>query len=93
MAAKYSGLMIDVGFGNVFPVDRILGIVAYDSDPMRRHCDGLEKEHKVIDATRGRKVKSVLILDSSHVVLSPIARETLAERFQNSRQASEAKMV
>lgn len=85
--------MIDVGFGNVFPLERIVGIVAYDSDPMRRHCQELEKKHKVIDATRGRKVKSVLILDSMHLVLSTLARETLSERYQNARQASEVKMV
>lgn len=73
--------MIDVGFGNLVPKNRIVGIVAYDSDPLRRQCAEMEKMHRVIDATRGRKVKSVIFLDSSHVVLSSVARETLAERL------------
>lgn len=83
MATKATTMM-DAGFGNVIPRGRIISIVAYDSDPMRRHCQELEKMHRVIDATKGRKVKSVIFLDSSHVVLSAVARETLAERLENS---------
>lgn len=74
---------LDAGFGNVVPKYRIIGIVAYDSDPMRRHCQELEKMHRVIDATKGRKVKTVIFLDSSHVVLSAVARETLSERLES----------
>jgi regulator of extracellular matrix RemA (YlzA/DUF370 family) len=76
-----NGPTLDAGFGNIIPKSRIVGIVAYDSDPMRRHCQELEKMHRVIDATKGRKVKSVIFLDSSHVVLSSVARETLGERL------------
>lgn len=82
MALRNKNLMLDAGFGNVVPKNRIISIVAYDSDPMRRHCQELEKTHRVIDATKGRKVKSVIFLDSSHVVLSAIARETLCERLE-----------
>ena len=73
--------MLDVGFGNLIPRTRIVGIVAYDSDPLRRQVQELEKTHRVIDATRGRKVKSVVFLDSSHLVLSALARETLGDRL------------
>jgi len=73
--------MLDVGFGNTVPKSRIVSLVSYDSDPLRRHCQELEKMHRVIDATKGRKVKTVVFMDSSHVVLSAVARETLAERF------------
>jgi regulator of extracellular matrix RemA (YlzA/DUF370 family) len=79
--ADYSIATLDAGFGNVVPKNRIVGIVAYDSDPMRRHCQELEKLHRVIDATKGRRVKSVIFLDSSHIVLSSVARETLCERL------------
>ncbi|NCN26201.1 DUF370 domain-containing protein [bacterium] len=83
MIADQSDLsVVDVGFGNIIPSRRIVGIVAYDSDPMRRHCQELEKKLRLIDATRGRKVRSVVILDSEQVVLSNVNRETLAERFQ-----------
>jgi extracellular matrix regulatory protein A len=78
-----AGSILDVGFGNTVPRDRVVGILNYDSDPLRRQCQELEKLHRVIDATRGRKVKSVVFLDSTHVVLSAVARETLAERFES----------
>lgn len=78
---KTTGRMLEVGFGNSVPRDRVIGVVAYDSEPMRRHCQELDKMHRVIDATKGRKVKSVVFLDSSHVVLSAVARETLFERM------------
>jgi regulator of extracellular matrix RemA (YlzA/DUF370 family) len=81
-SSKTNGTMLDAGFGNIVPKARIISIVAYDSDPMRRHCQELEKLHRVIDATKGRKVKSVIFLDSSHVVLSAVARETLCERLE-----------
>ena len=85
MAIKSGNLTIDAGFGNIVPKNRIISIVAYDSDPMRRHCQELEKTHRVIDATKGRKVKTVIFLDSSHVVLSSVARETLCERLETSQ--------
>jgi regulator of extracellular matrix RemA (YlzA/DUF370 family) len=80
-----SSSILDVGFGNTVPRNRVVGILNYDSDPLRRQCQELEKLHRVIDATCGRKVKSVVFLDSSHVVLSAVARETLAERFESLR--------
>jgi regulator of extracellular matrix RemA (YlzA/DUF370 family) len=82
MAAKMASTMLDVGHGNFVPRERVIGLMAYDSDPMKRQCHELEKLHRVIDATKGRKVKTVVFLESSHVVLSSIARDTLAERMQ-----------
>jgi len=77
---------MDTGFGNVIPKSRVVSIVGYDSEPLRRHCEQLEKLHRVIDATRGRKVKSVIFLDTQHVVLSNVSRETLSERFEANKK-------
>ena len=78
---KSTSLLIDIGFGNTVVKSRILSITAYDSDPVIRHCRELENTQKVIDATKGRKTKSVLFLDSGHVVLSALTRETLADKM------------
>lgn len=78
--------ILDAGFANSIPLHRIVSIVAYDSEPMKRYCHEADKLGKLIDATKGRKVKSVIFLDSSHVVLSAMARETLSERFENALQ-------
>ncbi|MEZ4815111.1 MAG: DUF370 domain-containing protein [Bdellovibrionota bacterium] len=76
------GFVLDVGFSNTVPAHRVIGIMSYESEPMRRHCQEMERLHRVIDATKGRKVKSLVVLDSQHVVLSSLARETLSDRFQ-----------
>jgi regulator of extracellular matrix RemA (YlzA/DUF370 family) len=82
MSSKPFPSMLDAGFGNSVPRHRIVGVVGYDSEPVRNFVDELYKLHRVIDATRGRKTKSVVFLDSSHVVLSAVARETLCERLE-----------
>ncbi len=79
---------LDVGFGNVIPRHKVMAIVAFDSDPVKRQCQELEKMHRVIDASKGRKVKTVIFLDSSFVVLSAVARETLSERLEGKDEPS-----
>lgn len=81
-SSPLSGLL-DTGFGNTVPRYRVVSIVDYNSTPVMRVCQELEKMHRVIDATKGRKIKSVVFLDSTHAILSAVAHETLAERFQN----------
>lgn len=75
--------VLDVGFSNTVPAHRVVGIMSYESEPMRRHCQEMERQLRVIDATKGRKVKTVVVLDSQHVILSSLARETLKERFES----------
>lgn len=79
--AVLEGFVLDVGFSNTVPAHRVIGIMSYESEPMRRHCQEMERQLRVIDATKGRKVKSLVVLDSQHVVLSSLARETLSDRF------------
>lgn len=78
---KNTTTLIEIGFGNTVVKSRVLSITAYDSDPVVRHCRELESNQRVIDATKGRKTKSVLFLDNGHVVLSALARETLADKM------------
>jgi hypothetical protein len=77
------GYVLDVGFSNTVPAHRVTGIMSYDSEPLRRYCQDMERMHRVIDATKGRKVKSLVVLDSQHIVLSSLARETLSDRFSH----------
>jgi regulator of extracellular matrix RemA (YlzA/DUF370 family) len=85
---KNTSSVLDVGFGNVVPKHKVVALVAFDSDPVRRQCQEFEKLHRVIDASKGRKVKTVVFLDSSFVVLSAVARETLSERLEGRETAS-----
>jgi regulator of extracellular matrix RemA (YlzA/DUF370 family) len=48
---------------------------------MRRAVQNLRKEGNVIDATQGRRTKSVIFTTGSTVILSAISQETLAKRL------------
>lgn len=69
---------IDIGFGNVVNKERIVTVVLPDSSPVKRTV-GLAKESgMLIDASCGKSTKSVIVMDSGHVILSSVKIELLA---------------
>ena len=73
--------LLNVGFGNVVVGSRVVAIVTTSSAPMKRLKDGAREAGKLVDATQGRKTRSVVITDSDHVILSAIQTETLTQRL------------
>jgi len=73
--------LLNVGYGNLVSGLRIVAIVAPNASPMRRLRREAAERGKLVDATEGRRTRSILILDSDHVVLSAINPETLAARL------------
>ena len=63
--------------------DRLLAIVSPDSSPIRRLVQDARDEGRVIDATCGRRTRAVLIMDSHHIILSPLQTETMAARTED----------
>ena len=72
---------INIGFGNLVSVQRLIAVVSPDSAPVKRLVQETRARGLLIDATYGRKTASVLIMDSDHVVLSALAAERLAPRL------------
>lgn len=72
---------INIGFGNLVSVQRLIAVVSTDSAPVKRLVQESRDRGMLIDATYGRKTASVLIMDSDHVVLSALAAERLAPRL------------
>ena len=72
---------INIGFGNLVSVQRLIAVVSPDSAPVKRLVQESRDRGILIDATYGRKTASVLIMDSDHVVLSALAAERLAPRL------------
>ena len=72
---------INIGFGNLVSVQRLIAVVSPDSAPVKRLVQESRDRGMLIDATYGRKTASVLIMDSDHVVLSALAAERLARRL------------
>ena len=73
--------LVNVGFGNSVVSRRIVAIIAPSAAPIKRLRDEAREEKRLIDATQGRKTRSVIITDSNHVILSAIQSETIAQRF------------
>jgi len=73
--------LVNVGFGNFVVADRIIAIVNPNSAPMKRLKEEAKEGHRLIDATQGRKTRSIIITDSNHVILTAIQTETIAQRF------------
>lgn len=60
---------------------RVVSMVNPDSAPMRRLREEARDQGRLIDATQGRKTRSIIITDSNHVILSAIQTETMGQRF------------
>ena len=74
--------LIHIGFGNIVNTGKIIAIVSPDSAPIKRMVQKAKESGMAVDATQGRKTKSVLIMENSQVVLSALLPETIAGRAQ-----------
>ena len=79
---KYANYL-DVGFNNLVMLEHIVAVVSADTAPIRRLKEQARKNNKLIDATNGRRTRSVVITDSDHFILSAVQRETIAQRIES----------
>ena len=80
---------INIGFGNMVAVDRMVALVSPDSAPVKRLIQDAKDEGRTIDVTCGRRTRAVIIMDSDHVVLSAIQPETVANRLSDASESVE----
>lgn len=73
--------LINIGFGNMVSANRIIAVISPESAPVKRVISEARDKGLLIDATYGRKTRAVIVTDSSHVILSAIQPETVANRF------------
>ncbi|MDR1360491.1 MAG: DUF370 domain-containing protein [Deltaproteobacteria bacterium] len=74
--------LLNLGFGNFVVAERVVAVVNSASSPMRRLREDARQEGRLIDATQGRKTRSLIVTDSNHVILSAVQAETMRQRFQ-----------
>ncbi len=79
--SSMSPKLVNLGFGNSVVSKRVVAIISPNAAPIRRLRDEAREEKRLIDATQGRRTRSVIITDSNHVILSAIQSETIAQRF------------
>ena len=80
---------INVGFGNMVSVERVVALANPDSAPIKRLIQDSKDDGRAIDVTCGRRTRSVIITDSDHVILSAIQTETIANRLDNTDEGDE----
>jgi len=79
--------LLNIGFGSTVVAERVVAIVSPNSAPMKRLKDEARSDNRLIDATHGRRTRSIILLDSNHVVLSAIQAETISQRFTTLKEA------
>lgn len=77
-----AGKLLNIGFGNSVVARRVVAIVGPASSPMKRLREEAREAQRLVDATQGRRTRSIIITDSGHVILSAIQAETMAQRYE-----------
>jgi regulator of extracellular matrix RemA (YlzA/DUF370 family) len=85
--------LINIGFGNIVSAGRIIAVVSPDSAPIKRIIQEARDSERLIDASYGRRTRSVVIMDSDHVVLSAVQPETIAHRMAGDTEDTKADMI
>lgn len=81
--------LINIGFGNMVSVGRLIAIVSPESAPIKRMVQEARERGVLIDATYGRKTRAVLIMDNDHLVLSALQPETVSNRLAGEKDNAE----
>lgn len=72
--------LVNIGYGTIIAIDRIIAVVAPESAPIKRIVQEAKELKNLIDATYGRRTRSVIVMDNSTVVLSAVQPETITNR-------------
>jgi regulator of extracellular matrix RemA (YlzA/DUF370 family) len=73
--------IVNIGYGNMVMASKVVAVLSPESAPMRRLKEEARERKMLLDATQGRKTRSIIITDSDHVILSAVQVETLMQRF------------
>ena len=82
-------MLISIGFGSTVCAERILAVIAPESAPIKRLIQEARERGMLIDASFGRKTKSVLLMDTDHVILASVSPEILSARMQEKPEPEE----
>lgn len=80
--------LLNIGFGSTVVADRVVAIASPNSAPMKRLKDDAKKDKRLVDATYGRRTRSIIVMDSNHIVLSAIQAETVSQRFAQIKETT-----
>jgi regulator of extracellular matrix RemA (YlzA/DUF370 family) len=81
--------LINIGFGNAVVADRVIAVITPQSASGKRIREEAKENSLLIDATQGRKTRSIIIMDSNHIVLSAMQPETLSNRLASGQAGAD----
>ena len=84
-----SPLLVNIGFGNVIASSKVVAIISPGSAPMKRMREEAKKSGRLVDASQGRRTRSIIITDSNHIILSALQAETITLRFMGGKESFE----
>lgn len=79
--------LVNIGFGNLVNTQKVVAVVNPDAAPIKRLVQNAREAQRVIDATQGRRTKSVLIMETEQIILSVMQPDTIAKRIAASHTA------
>ena len=82
-------MLINVGYGNIVNMDKVVSFVRTEAAPIKRLIQVAKDSNMAIDATCGRKTKCILIMDSGHIVLSALLPDTIENRVNENQNREE----
>lgn len=73
---------MNIGFGNTVMVQKIIAVINTGSSPARKLKEAAKMEGRLVDVTEGRRTRSILVMESNHVILSSVQPDTISQRMQ-----------
>lgn len=80
--------LINIGFGSMIAPGRVLTVLEPESAPIKRVVQEAKDRGMLIDASYGRKTRSVILMDTDHVILSALTPDALAARWEDVQEVN-----
>jgi len=84
--------LVHIGFGNVIAVNKVIALLSINQQPVKRLIREAREKERLIDATHGRKAKTVILFETGHMMLAAVTAETIAHRLTTASMLSEEKV-
>ncbi|MBW6520076.1 MAG: DUF370 domain-containing protein [Desulfoarculaceae bacterium] len=81
--------LLNIGFGNTVAIERVIAVINAGSSPSRKLKELARQEGKLLDVTEGRRTRSMLVMDSNHLILSSVQPDTIGQRLAALEQESQ----
>ena len=78
--------LINIGFGSMVASSRVLSMLSPDSAPIKRVVQEAKERGMLIDASYGRATRTVILMDTDHVILSALSPEVLSARWLDKQE-------